>query len=171
MILSSFVALKVSLVMCPFGAPNNGPQPSHCTGTQAGMGNAHGKHSDRHPGTQEVCCSASIRAGVSVRADYLNSRAQRARRSSKEIDPLHRLEPMLKFPFRPLHRLLLIVLTVRGGQGGLKCRVKLWGTLRRAGTASRRATTAELSGGAAENCKTTQKPALIPAAPKPDAII
>jgi hypothetical protein len=33
--------------------------------------------------------SASIRAGVSVRADYLNSRAQRAKRFLKEIDPLH----------------------------------------------------------------------------------
>ncbi len=35
--------------------------------------------------------SASIRAGVSVRADYLNSRAQRAKRFLKKIDPLHRL--------------------------------------------------------------------------------
>ena len=38
-----------------------------------------------------LTASSSIRAGVSVRADYLNMRAQRAKRFLKELDPLHRL--------------------------------------------------------------------------------
>jgi hypothetical protein len=40
-----------------------------------------------------VVISASIRAGVSVRADYVNR--ERAKRVFSKVDSLHRLEPML----------------------------------------------------------------------------